>query len=172
MAEVAHVLVVLRRTGKGEGVVTADRVADDLDQRNLVLVVELPEQAGLGVGVAHQRARGRRVETAFLPCLQLVCVEGEEVGALPAPDVDHLDVLARLDLVGERGCASDLEIEAWLGERIRERRVDLLAWFRAPDLDAQVGGRGAPFHHRHPCRCGDRDDGRPGGFECLLGPCR
>ena len=53
VAEVAHVFVVLGVAGEGEGVVAADGVADDLDERHLVLVEELPVQARLRIGVPN-----------------------------------------------------------------------------------------------------------------------
>ena len=66
VAEVAHVLVVLGRAGEAEGVVAADGVAHDLDERLEIVVEELGVESGRGVGVPHQRARRRRVEAALL----------------------------------------------------------------------------------------------------------
>ena len=58
-------------------------------------VEELAVQAfGERVGGAHQRARGDPVDPALEPLVELGAVEGQEVGALPALHVDHLDVLA------------------------------------------------------------------------------
>ena len=159
--EVAHVLVVLRGAGEAEGVVAADRVADDLDERLEVVVEELRVEAGGGVGVAHQRARGRRVEAALLAVLQLRGAEGEEVGALAPSHVDHLDVLARLHLVGERRGAVDLEVEARVGERVGEDGSRSSArGRRAGDLELEVGGRHAAFDDRRPGGRGDADDER------------
>ena len=121
--EVARVLVVLRRAGEPERVVAADGVAHDLHQRVLVDVVELPVQAGHRVRVAHDRARGGGVEPALEAALELAGVEGEEVRALAALDVEHLDVLALAHLVGERGGAVDAEVQPRLGQR--RRQLDL-----------------------------------------------
>jgi hypothetical protein len=99
VARVAHVLVVLGVAGQRERVVPADRVAHHLHERAHVLVVELAEQPGLGVGVPHQVAGGGGVQPALVSLGEPLGVEREEVGALPALDVDDLDVLARLHLV-------------------------------------------------------------------------
>ena len=172
MAEVAHVLVVLGRTGEGEGVVTADGVADDLDERHLILVVELPEQSGLRVRVAHQRARRRRVETAFLPGLELLRMKGEEVRALTALGVDHLDVLAGLHLVGESGGARDLEVETRLGQRLRQRGLEVLARARAGSRAGcrrpgrrprPPAPRPAPSPRRRPLRTASNVSSAPAG---------
>ena len=98
----------------------ADGVADDLDERVHVDVVELPLEAGLRVGLAHEAPRRRRVEAALEPALELRAVEREEVRALLPLDVDHLDELARSHLVRERGRRVDADVEARLGERRRE----------------------------------------------------
>ena len=50
-------------------------------------------------------------------------MEGEEVRALAALDVDDLDVLALAHLVGERAGAVDAEVQARLGQR--RRQLDL-----------------------------------------------
>ena len=98
---VAHVLVVLGRAGEREGVVAPDGVAHDLHERVHVDVVELALQARARVRVAHQRARRHAVQAALDAALELAAVEGEEVRALPALDVDDLDVLALAHLVGQ-----------------------------------------------------------------------
>ncbi len=61
------------------------------------------------------------------PALKLVLVEGEEVRALLALDVDDLDVLALLDLVGQRRGLVHAEVEPRLGQRRRQLELDLLA---------------------------------------------
>ena len=139
--EVAGVLVVLRRAGEPERVVAADGVAHDLDQRVLVDVVELPVQAGHRVRVAHDRARGGGVEPALEAALELAGVEGEEVRALAALHVEHLDVLALAHLVGERGGAVDAEVQPRLGQRRRQLDLGERPRRRAPHLDDQVRGR-------------------------------
>ncbi len=123
MAEVAHVFVVLGRAGEAEGVVAADGVAHHLDERLEIVIEELGMESGGGVRIPHQRARRRRVEAALLPCLELRRAEGEEVGALAPAYVDHLDVLPCFDLVRERRCAVDLEVEARLGQRVGENSL-------------------------------------------------
>ena len=139
--EVAGVLVVLRRAGEPERVVAADGVAHDLDQRVLVDVVELPVQAGHRVRVAHDRARGGGVEPALEAALELAGVEGEEVRALTALHVEHLDVLALAHLVGERGGAVDAEVQPRLGQRRRQLDLDERPRRRPPHLDDEVRGR-------------------------------
>ena len=139
MARIALILVVLGRTGEAEGVVTADRVADDLDERILIDVVELPLQAGHRVGLAHERACRRRIETSLDTRLELDAIEREEVGALLALDVDDLDELPRAHLVGERRRRVDTEVEPRLGERRRELLLLVRARRRAPHLDEELG---------------------------------
>ena len=169
MPEVAHVLVVLGGAGEAEGVVPADRVAHDLDEWLEVVVEELGVEPGRRVGVAHQRAGRRRVEAALLPGLQLRRAEGEEVGALASADVDHLDVLAGLHLVGERRGAVDLEVEPRIGERVGEDGLVVGARRRrARDLELEVGGGHAALDHRQAGGRGDPDDGLAVGPNGLL----
>ena len=162
MAEVAHVLVVLRRAGEPERVVPPDRVADDLDERLEIVVEELRVEARLGVRAPHQRPGGGRVEPALLARLQLPGVEREEVGALASLDVDDLDVLPRLHLVGERRGPVDLEVEPRVGERLRETRLELLERPRPGDLELEVG-RGEPAVDDRLARrrCPDDHEERP-----------
>ena len=149
MAEVAHVLVVLGRAGEAERVVAADGVTDDLDERLEVVIEELGVEPGGGVRVAHQRPGGGCVEAALLAFLELRCAEREEVGALATLDVDHLDVLAGLHLVGERRGAIDLEVEARVGERIGESELGAgRVWLGADDLELEVGRGSAALDHR------------------------
>ena len=148
VAEVAHVLVVLRRAGEPERVVPPDRVADDLDERLEIVVEELRVEARLRVCAPHQRPGGGRVEPPLLARLQLRGVEREEVGALPSLDVDDLDVLPRLHLVGERRGTVDLEVEPRVGERLRETRLELLERPRPGDLELEVGRGNAAVDDR------------------------
>ena len=68
-------------------------------------------------------------------------MERQEVRALLALDVDHLDVLTGLDLVAEGGRGVDAEVEPRLGER--RRQLDLLpaARDRPSHLDEQLRRR-------------------------------
>ena len=166
--EVPLVLVVLARAGEPERVVAADGVTDDLDERLQVDGEELRVETGLRVHAPHQRPGGGRVEPTLHAGLQLPAVKGEEVGALPAPHVDDLDVLARLHLVRERRCAVDLEVEPRLGERLRKRRLELVVRPRAADLELQVGGRDAALDDGRSVGRAHDHDRRPLGAERLL----
>ena len=158
VAGVALVLVVLGRAGQPERVVATDRVAHDLDQRILVDVVELPLEAGLRVRLPHERASRRRVEAALEARLELASMEREEVGALLALDVDHLDELTGAHLVGERRGSVDPEVEPWLRERRREFLLLVAARRRATHLDEKLGGRRrAVDDTTRRCRDDDRD---------------
>ena len=91
----------------------------------MVDVVELRVQARRGHRGAHQRARGHAVQPALQSGLELVLVEGEEVRALLALDVDDLDVLALPDLVGQGRGLVHAEVEPRLRQRRRQLEVDL-----------------------------------------------
>ena len=166
--EVPLVLVVLARAGEPERVVAADGVTDDLDERLQVDGEELRVETGLRVHAAHQRAGGGRVEPALHPGLQLATVKGQEVRALPASHVDDLDVLALLDLVRERGCPVDLEVEARLGQGLRKGRLELVRAPRPADLELQVGRRDPALDHRGALGGADHHDGGAIGPERLL----
>ena len=168
MARVPHVLVVLRVAGEGERVVPAHRVADHLDEGIHVGVVELPGQPRCRVRVTHQRPRHRGVEAAFDPVVELVPVEREEVRALLALDVDHLDELAGLDLVAASRGPVDPEVQPGFGERRWE--LDLLRRARpgAVHLDDEVARRGSAVHHP-PGRRGHDQHALPVRPERLLG---
>ena len=144
MAEVAHVLVVLGRAGERERVVAADGVADDLDERLEVdWSKNLRVEPGLRVRVAHQRAGRGRVEAALAPGLRACAAWKARKSEHWRPsDVDDLDVLARLHLVGER---------RWRGRPRKSRRGSASgarqlglerrrAASRAADLEQEVGG--------------------------------
>ncbi len=154
MAGIAHVLVVLGVARQGERVMPADRVAHHLHQRAHVLVVELPEQPRLGVGVPHQVAGGGGVQAALGPFGQPGGMEGQEVGALTALDVDDLDVLARLHLVGAGGGGVHPQVEHRFGQRRRKPRLAGLPRRHPPDLDHQVRGRVVLVHAHQPAGSG------------------
>ena len=113
------------------------------------------------VRLAHERACRRRVEAALEPGLELAAVEREEVGALLALDVDHLDELARPHLVRERSGSIDADVEPRLGERGRELLLLVTSRRCAADLDEELGRRRRAVDDP-PCRC--RDDDRHGPF--------
>ena len=168
VARVAHVLVVLGVAGQRERVVPADGVPHHLHQRAHVLVEELAEQSRLRVGVPGQVAGRGGVQAALGSVDQLAGAEREEVGALPALDVDHLDVLAGLDLVGaDRGDVHP-QVEQRIGQRRRQRALLRLPRADPPDLQHQVRGRVVRGHGHRPA--GRRHHGGevPAGGE--LGP--
>ncbi len=167
VARVAHVLVVLRRAGQREAVVPADRVLHDLHERIHVHVEALAIQPRLRIGRAHQRPRRRRVQAALDPVLQLARVERQEVRALAPLDVDDLDVLARLDLIGERRRPVDADVEAWLGQRRRELRRRPRERLGAVDLDGDRRGRPAAVDD---AAAGRGHDHRRGPVGSELGP--
>ena len=115
---IADVVVIFCRAGEREGVVAAACVLHDLDQRLHVLVVIFRVQAGHRIARAHQRARRRHVERMVLAAVELARRKTLEVGALPAVDVDDLDVVAGLDEIGLGGCRLDALVEHGIGERI------------------------------------------------------
>ena len=167
--EVAEVLVVARGAREQERVVSPDRVPDHLDEDVHVEVEELRVEARLRERVAHQRPGDRRVEAALDAVLELPAMEREEVRALLALDVDDLDVLAGLDLVGQGRRAVHAEVEARLGERGRELELIVGPRARPSDLHVEVRRRDAALQHGR--ALGRRDDhhDRPLGGERLGG---
>ena len=147
VARVAEVLVVARGAGEGERVVAADRVLHDLAQRVHVGVEVLRVQADGRVRGAHQRARDLRVQAALDPLVELVGVEGEEVRALAARDVDDLDELALAHLVGERARLVHAEVEPRLGERRRQLGLRARRDLGADQLDDERGRRPVAVDH-------------------------
>ena len=102
--------------------------------------------------------------------LQLLCVEREEVGALPSLDVDDLDVLPCLHLVRERRRAIDLEVEPGVGEGLGQPRRELLERSRACDLELEIGRRRAALDDVLGCTgCAHDDEERPLGAKGRLG---
>ena len=126
---------------------SAHRVPDHLHEDVHVEVVELRVQPGLGERVAHQRAGDRRVEPALRSVLELPAMERQEIRALLPLDVDDLDVLPGLHLVGESRGPVDPEVQT----RFREwgRQLELVVGPRArpPDLDIEVRPRDAAVQH-------------------------
>ncbi len=172
VAWIAEVLVVLRGAGKGEAVVAPDGVLDHLDQRVHVDVEALAMEPRLRVGGSHQGSRRRRIEATLQTPFQLAAVEGEEVGALLALDVDDLDELAGGDLVGRRGGPVDPEVEARLGQR--RGQLGPLRRPRHLPADLQQQRRGRPGAVDDPAsgRGGDRDRLPLGGERLRLPPRR
>ena len=111
----------LRAARREQEVVATDRVADHLHEHVHVEVVELRVQTRLRERVAHQRAGDRGIEPSLDPVLELPTMEGQEVRALLALDVDDLDVLALAHLVGQRGGLVDAEVEPRLGQGRRQQ---------------------------------------------------
>src|SRR5262249_61680137 len=115
-------------------------------------------RGGLRVALAIRRGGGGRGEPGFPPRLELAVMEGEEVGALLALDVDDLDELAGPHLVGEGRRGVDPKIETRLRQRRRELLLLVAARRRATYIDDELGGRRRPVHdasrgrshdHRH-----------------------
>ena len=69
-------------------------------------------------GIVRAGATAVPVDPALEPALELVRVEGEEVGALLALHVDDLDVLAGFHHIGRRRCRLDAMILQRIGERL------------------------------------------------------
>ena len=131
VARVAHVLVVLGVAGRVEGVVATHRVVDDLHHGLEVQRVVLGEQAGHGVAGTHEAAGDGGVQRGLHSTVQTGGVEALEVGALPTLDVDDLDELASLHLVGPGGGRADSEVLVLVGQR------------RGEHLEARGRGGGA-----------------------------
>ncbi len=173
MPEIAGVLVSADRAGEPERVVAADRVLHDLDERIAVAIEELREQAGLRVGEPGHRARRRRVEAEHGSFVERAAVEGEEVRALAARDVDDLDVLALEDLEALGARDVDADVETRLGERLGQARLAGRGGTCAADEDQHVARRClVPDQHRLGGR-GDDDDDRALGLQhrSLAGRC-
>ncbi len=146
----------------------ADGVPHHLHQRAHVLVEELAEQSRLRVGVPGQVAGRGGVQAAFGSAGQLPGAEREEVGALAALDVDHLDVLAGLDLVGPCRGGVHPQVEQRIGQRRRQRALLRPARADPPDLQHQVRGRVVRGHGHRPAGRGHHGGQAPPGGE--LGP--
>jgi hypothetical protein len=95
-------------------------------------------------------------------------MEREKVGALAALHVDHLDVLADLNLVGERRSTRDLEVETRLRERLRQRRLELAARRCTPNLELQIRGGNSALDDEVAGRRTHRDGGRTHRAEHFL----
>ena len=120
VAEEPALLVAARGAGECKGVVPADGVLHQRERRFHVLVEELVEQPRHRVGAAHQGAGDGRIEMAFDPLLQRRAVHREEIGALPALDIDDLDVFAPGQFVSPGGPTRHGELVANVAERHRQ----------------------------------------------------
>ncbi len=96
-------------------------------------------------------------------------MKSEEVRALAAADVDHLQVLARPHLVGPRRGTGHLEVESRLGKRLRQDRLRVVARARASHLDEDLGSRDAALDDGLALRNGHRRDSDAVDVERLLG---
>ena len=167
MTGVAPVLVVLGGARETERVVPADRVADDLDERVLVDVVELPLQAGLRIGLAHERAGRRRVEAALdaptRACARWNARKSEH--CLPSTSITWMNSPARTSYASAVA-AVDPDVEPRLGERGRELLLLVAPRRRAADLDEELGRRRRAVDDP-PCRRRDDDRHGPLGAERL-----
>ena len=121
--EIALVLIVAGGAGEVEAVVAADRVLHDLDQRVHLGVEKLGEQTGLGIGAAGERARGDVVDPAQHATVQGPLLVGDEVRALPPAHVDDLDELAGAHEVGLGGSGLNTQLEARIGQGVRQPLV-------------------------------------------------
>src|SRR5213592_4314025 len=107
MAGIAHVGVILGSAGQGKRVMAADGVAYYFNQGLHILVKELGIQAWPGISRTHQSSCGGGVE----PPLQLAAAKSQEVRALSASNIDHLDIFASLHLVSKGRSLVDGQVE-------------------------------------------------------------
>jgi hypothetical protein len=84
---------------------------------------------------AHEGAGGERVQAALDALVELPPAEGQEVGALAALDVDHLDELARLDLVALGRGPVDPEVEPRIGQGRWQPGRGVGGSWRSGDID-------------------------------------
>ena len=105
------------------------------------------------------------------PDSSLPPVEREEVRALLALDVDHLDELARANLVRECGRRIDPDVEPRLGEWGRQLLLLVASRRRAPHLDEELRRRRCAVDDAAGRR-GDDDRYGPLGSERLRRSCR
>ncbi len=116
MSKIAHVFVILRGAGEIETVVAPDGVADHLHQRLHVLIEELREQTGAGIGHSHKGAGRGRIQPPLHAPIKLPAIEHEEIGALATGHVDNLDVFPRPNGVTLSGRAGDAKIHSGISQ--------------------------------------------------------
>ena len=135
-------------------------VLDHLHQRLEILVEHLREQTRPRIAAPKQCARDGVVEVALDSLLQSPGIEAMEVGALPAEQVDDLNVIAFLHVVGARGGVRNLEIGDQIRQRIGQFRNILRArrGARNPRFDFRRGILGFG-RHRASGRGDDEDPG-------------
>ena len=149
VAGIADVVIVFRRAGHGEGIVAADGVLHHLDQGDPLLIVVFRVQAGHGIGMAHQRARGGDVERVLDAAVEFAGVKALEIGALAAFDVDDLDVVACFDEIAFRRGGFYPQIKDRIGKRIGQVELADLAKFGALQVQRErCGGVLCVRHHR------------------------
>jgi hypothetical protein len=119
--------------------------------------------------LAIKRPGRRAVQPALHALLELPPVEGEEVRALPALDVDDLQVLAGLDGVAAGRGGVHAQVEDRVGQRRRQDRLPPAERDGPAHLQQQVG-RGVGLLVVHPHHVGRRrhqDDRLAHGREAL-----
>ena len=100
MPGIALVVVIARETGKPEGIMAPDRIANHLHQRLHLLIEGFGEQAGKRIALSHQRTRRGDIERTFDSLVELSRGKALEVGALATGDVDDLNIFAGSDEIG------------------------------------------------------------------------
>ena len=135
---------------------TSAGILHHLDHGFEVLIVKLRIESRRRIGCADHVTGGGGIETAFLAALQQRRVEALEVRAFAAFDIDDLNVLAGLNLVGERGARGDALIEQRLGERFGQANDPFVVFARAAVYEGhQVGRRILPVGAHAPAGYGD-----------------
>ena len=158
VAGIAHVIVVAAVAGRGEGIVPAHRVLNDLDQRFELAVEGLRRQAWCRVAAAQQGARHGGVEREVETLVDLAGGQRLEIRALTTRDVDHLDPLTGPHQIGIGGGRPDADVVDRVGERLGQD-VEALAGGRCRTGDSQLDGGGRVlFFGRHvrPGHCNNK----------------
>ena len=120
MPRIAHVLIIPRRAGQPECVVSPAGVLHDLDQRFLIHGPVFRGETGFGVEPPRYRSGGRGVDIALDALVQRAEREGLEVRTLAALHVEHLDELAPADLVALGISGQDVDDPPKrIGQRVR-----------------------------------------------------
>ena len=129
---IALVVVIARVTGKPEGIVAPDCVANHLHQRLHLLIEGFGEQAGERIALSHQRARRGDVERTLDPLVELARGKALEVGALATGDVDDLNIFPGAHEIGCGRRPVDANILQRVGKRLGQDG------FRSPGAAARA----------------------------------